>query len=75
MNDIEDVFNAQPPLSEEQLRKLITYFRENRANVAAGYKAAKETVEKSAVLDLSALGIKPKPALAPITLGKQIKRG
>jgi hypothetical protein len=70
MNDLEELFNKQPPLSEEDLTRLISAYREQRANVEKGYKAAKAVTEKVAAVDLSKLGLsKPKPTGGGIKIG------
>jgi hypothetical protein len=61
-NDLEELFNRQPPLSEDDLKKIITHMREWRARADAGEKASKAVGEKKAAVDLSALGLgKAKP--------------
>lgn len=71
MNDLEDLFAKQPPLSEEDLTKLIAAYREQRANVEKGYKAAKEIV-KATSLDLGKLGLaKPKNVTKIVIGGKR----
>lgn len=58
MNDLEELFNRQPPLSDADLSKIISHYREQRANFESGVKAAKAVGEKKAAVDLSALGLK-----------------
>lgn len=71
MNDLEELFAKQPPLSEEDLTKLIAAYREQRANVEKGYKAAKDIV-KATSLDLNKLGlVKPKSTVKIIIGGKK----
>ncbi len=62
MNDIEDLFNTQPPLSEEKLIQIITHLRALRAQHDSGIKAAKAVGERKTAADLEALGLgRPKP--------------
>ncbi len=71
MNDLEELFAKQPPLSEEGLTRLIAAYREQRANVEKGYKAAKDIV-KATSLDLGKLGLaKPKTSVKIIIGGKK----
>jgi hypothetical protein len=63
MNDLEDLFNRQPPLSEDDLAKIIAHMREQRTIFDAGGKPQKVTGPKAGAVDLTALGLaKPKPA-------------
>ncbi len=69
MNDLEELFNRQPPLPEEDLVKIISHLRELRAQHESGIKAAKATVDKAKAVDLAALGLgKPKPTIGKIKL-------
>lgn len=58
MNDLEILFNRQPPYTDEDLAKIITHFRELRAQHASGIKPKKDTGPKSATVNLEALGLK-----------------
>jgi hypothetical protein len=69
MNDLEELFNRQPPLSEADLSRIITYMREQRAQSESGLKAAKAKVEKAAAVDLASLGLSQKKAPVGIKLG------
>lgn len=63
MNDLEELFNRQPPLSEEDLVKIITHMREQRATFDAGGKPQKVSGPKAGAVNLESLGLsKPKPA-------------
>ena len=63
MTDLELLFSRQPPYSDDDLRKIITHFREQRARyLAGGAKPRKGTTEKAASIDLAEIGLEePKP--------------
>lgn len=68
-NDLEDLFNRQPPLPEEDLIRIISHLRELRAQHESGIKAAKTVADKAKAVDLNALGLgKPKPTIGKIKL-------
>lgn len=59
INDLELLFAKQPPYSEDDLRKVIAFYREQRAMYAAGGKPAKSGAPKIESADLEALGLAP----------------
>lgn len=70
MNDLEELFNRQPPYSDADLDRIITHMREARANYEAGVKPKKEKGEQQKAVNLSALGLaKPKPTVGGLQLG------
>jgi hypothetical protein len=69
MNDLEELFNRQPPLSEEDLSRIIAHYREQRAIFDAGGKPAKAVGPKAGAVDLAGLGLaKPKATFSGIKL-------
>lgn len=58
MNDLEELFNRQPPYSDDDLAKIITHFREARAQHLQGIKPKKPTGPKATSVNLEALGLK-----------------
>lgn len=61
MTDLDELFNRQPPYSEDEIVKIIAHFREARASYLSGVKPEKVTGPKKKV-DLAALGLsKAKP--------------
>ena len=58
MNDLEELFNRQPPYSDEDITKLITHYREARAQHLSGVKVKKPTGPKATTVDLEELGLK-----------------
>ena len=65
MNDLEELFNRQPPYSEADLVRVIKHFRETRAMYQAGGKPKKETGPKAQAIDLAALGLAEAPKAVP----------
>lgn len=63
MNDLEELFNRQPPYSDDDLSRIVEHFRRSRAQYLAGEKPKKSTGPKAATLDLAELGLAeaPKP--------------
>lgn len=62
MSDLNELFNRQPPYSEDDITQIITHYREARASYLSGVKPEKATPggpKKKA--SLAALGLaKPK---------------
>lgn len=56
-NDLEELFNRQPPYSPDDLSRIVAHFRTARAQYASGVKPSKSTGPKSATLDLAELGL------------------
>lgn len=56
-NDLEALFAKHPPYSEEDLKKVIAYYREQRAQYASGAKPTKSGAPKIESADLEALGL------------------
>jgi len=70
LNDLEELFNRQPPYDESALARVIAHYREARASYAAGNKPSKTTGPKSAAVDLADLGLAaPKAEVKPLLLG------
>lgn len=68
-SDLEELFNRQPPYSEEGLKRVVVHYRETRAQYASGVKPKKAGVEKSDKVDLDALGLAaPKAEIEDIQL-------
>jgi hypothetical protein len=68
-NDLEDLFNRQPPYSEADLARIVAHFRETRAQYASGVKPKKSTGAKSDKLDLDDIGLgSPKVEIEDIKL-------
>jgi len=57
MNDLEELFNRQPPYSDADLTKIIHHFREVRAQYLNGAKPKKSVGAKSEAVDLAAIGL------------------
>jgi len=69
MNDLEELFNRQPPYSDDDLTKIIAHFREVRAQFASGVKPKKSTGAKVDKLDLGSIGLgSPKVEIEDIKL-------
>lgn len=66
-NDLEDLFNRQPPLSEEDLSKIISHMRQQRANFEAGVKATKSSAPKGKSVDLAGMGLVTPKVVGKIT--------
>ena len=65
-NDLEVLFNRQPPYDEAALTKIISHYRAARAQYLNGVKPKKEKGEVKP-LTLDALGLGSAPAeIAPI---------
>lgn len=65
-NDLDELFNRQPPYTEEEVNKIIAHMRERRAAYLAGDKQLKEAVAKGGgKLSLEALGLGKKKSEAP----------
>lgn len=58
-NDLEALFAKHPPYSEEDLKKVIAYFRDERARFASGAKPTKSGAPKieDAASAMEALGL------------------
>ncbi len=56
-NDLETLFNRQPPYSEDEMRQVIAHFRETRAQYASGAKPKKSTGAKQDKIDLDDIGL------------------
>jgi hypothetical protein len=60
-NDLEELFNRQPPYTDEELDKIIAYMRDQRTAYDRGEKPKKATGLKTKAVDLTLLGLaKPK---------------
>lgn len=69
MNDLEELFNRQPPYSEEDLQRIIAHFRETRAQFASGAKPKKSNGPKADKIDLDSLGLgSPKAPIEDIII-------
>lgn len=69
MNDLEELFNRQPPYFEADLAKVVAHYRETRAQFASGVKPKKSTGAKSDKLDLDDIGLgSPKVVIEDIKL-------
>lgn len=69
MNDLEELFNRQPPYSPDELSRIVTHFREVRAQFLAGGKPKKSTGPKADKIDLDKLGLgSPKEEIEDIKL-------
>jgi len=63
MNDLEELFNRQPPYDEESRKRVIAEFRAHRARVLTGEKIKKPVGPKADVVELTIEG-EPLPATA-----------
>lgn len=62
MNDLEELFNREPPFSEDDLKKVIAHYRETRQTFLTGGKPKRTETAKETKLDLSSIGLAaPKP--------------
>lgn len=69
MNDLEELFDRQPPYSQSDLAKVVAHYREVRAQFASGVKPKKSTGAKSDKLDLDDIGLgSPKVEIEDIKL-------
>lgn len=71
MNDLEELFNRQPPYSESDRARVITHYREQRAQYAGGIRPKKDSGPKAAAVDMVALGLSKPKVVQGITLGKK----
>ena len=68
-NDLEELFNRQPPYSEDDLSRIIAHFRETRAQYLVGGRPKKSTGAKDEKINLDDLGLaSPKAEIEDIKL-------
>lgn len=65
-DDLAELFNRQPPYTEEEVNKIILHMRERRSAYLQGDKQLKEAVAKTGgKLSLEALGLQKKKQEVP----------
>lgn len=69
MNDLEELFNREPPYSEADLAKIIAHFRETRQAFLTGGKPKRAEVAKNEKIDLASLGLAAPKPVQKISLG------